>query len=337
MTAADAPPLVLPVLGVPVRFEVADPALRDAVEAAYGAWRGVRADDVAREPRIRLRTSGGGGLAGGEGRGGGEDGGAHARDGGGGTDAASAAVRTHAGGARLTIDRPGVAARASLDAMRAAARIAPGVVADPAAVREILDTLTLFLVTRLDRQPVHAAAIAAGGTALVLTGPSGAGKSTLAYAAHAAGLRVLSDDAVYVQIEPRLRLWGTGRPIHLDPRAAEWFPELAGRPVVPRPHGRRKAAVDAPAAAPPVAERAALCLLARGPGPPRAEALPPGEAVEAVASTLEPGFDAFEGTIRPRLEALAAGGAWRVVTGARPHDALPVLLELLDRARSPGA
>ena len=47
--------------------------------------------------------------------------------------------------------------------------------------------MTLLLVARQDRQPVHAAMVAGGSAALLLAGPTGVGKSTLAYAAHRAG------------------------------------------------------------------------------------------------------------------------------------------------------
>jgi serine kinase of HPr protein (carbohydrate metabolism regulator) len=53
--------------------------------------------------------------------------------------------------------------------------------------------------------------IGTGGAALLLAGSAGSGKSTLAYAASKAGLEVFSDDAAYIQLEPR-RVWGVVRP-----------------------------------------------------------------------------------------------------------------------------
>src|SRR5690606_32554444 len=129
---------------------------------------------------------------------------------------------------------------------------------------EAVDTLVLFLLSRLGRVPVHASGVLIGETAVVLAGRSGAGESTLALAAAREGLRVLSDDAVGAQPRPRVRVWGFPRPIHLLPDAGEG--DDAG-PLLPR-RGRWKRAVT-PAAcrwdSPPGADRAALCLLERGP------------------------------------------------------------------------
>ena len=66
------------------------------------------------------------------------------------------------------------------------------------------------------------------------------GKSTLAYLAHAAGIRVLSDDRVWVQMEPSLRIWGTPGTARLTAAALSLFPELgaAGEPVTPGSVGK---------------------------------------------------------------------------------------------------
>src|SRR6185503_14339932 len=72
---------------------------------------------------------------------------------------------------------------------------------------EMIETGALFLAAQAGRTPLHASAIMLGDVALVLAGPSGMGKSTLALAAAQAGLPVLSEDTLYVQTAPRLRLW----------------------------------------------------------------------------------------------------------------------------------
>ena len=48
--------------------------------------------------------------------------------------------------------------------------------------RNVLEGLSLFLVTRHDRIPVHASVLVNGKKAMAFTGPSGSGKSTLSYA-----------------------------------------------------------------------------------------------------------------------------------------------------------
>lgn len=313
------PSLVMPVLGVPVRFDAQTPALADAVEAAFGAWRTLdrRPELVttppAGPPRIRLRLTG-----------------SQLRS----RPPGPLAIRTRPGG-WLRLSDPGrLSGGARLDRMRGRLRIAPGALHNPRSIQHALDTLTLFLLTRLDREPVHAAAIATGdGRGLVLAGPSGIGKSTLALAALRDGLRVLTDDAVYLQLHPRLRVWGMGRPLHVSPATAKRFPGITGRAAVPRPGGTPKLPVEPePAGAarldPGVIEHAGLCILERGDAGPVVAPISADEAVRALLSRLDPGFDQFRDSIPERLHALAAGGAWRVRLGPRPEESLPALRKL---------
>lgn len=251
----------------------------------------------------------------------------------------------------LLLDAPDALGRARRTGMAAVARLAPALLATPERLHAVLDALVLFLLTPLDRQPVHAAAVAHGGAGLALAGRGGAGKSTLAYAALAAGLDVQGDDAVYVQLEPAPRVWTLRRPLHLAPEAARWFPELAGRPAVLRANGKRRIAVmpaartapDAPppaagwkggAAVPPLtAVRTwGLCVLERVPGAaPGAVPIAAEDAVAHVVTNLEPGFDVWRETIGARVAALARGGAWRLRVGDDPRAAVPVIRELLGR------
>jgi len=165
----------------------------------------------------------------------------------------------------------------------------------------------------------------------VLAGSSGAGKSALARAAAAAGLRVLTDDVVYVQLRPRLRLWALRRPIHL---LAEDVRDPGDAPLRLR-RGRWKHALPMPSAAddPPV-ERALVCLLERGEGPAALTPIGPEEAVASLLASLEPGFDRFRDTLTPALQALAAGGAWRLTLSKDPDEGLALVNGLLERARS---
>jgi hypothetical protein len=297
-------------MGIPVLIDADDPALLQAALGAYVSWpAGV--GDGASPLRIRL------GLA---------------RDPG---DAASPAcgdtLDVRVDGGRLAISGPGV--RGGADAARGEAwcTVAPALAADPRRLSaEVLDTLLLFLLTRAGRVPLHASGVVIGATAAVLAGPSGSGKSTLALAALGAGLPVLSDDTVYVQIGPHPRVWGFPRPIHVFPDDA---PAGADGGLRLR-SGRWKTAVPLPAAAPPAAGRAALFLLERG----DRVALRPisiDVAVDGMMAMLEPGFDHFREQLPAAVRALATGGAWRLTLSASPAEALRLLRDTLDPPTAP--
>ena len=318
--------LELAILGVPVRFEAAEPELLDAVDAVYGPWRELAERDglVSRvgsgpSPLIRLRLGGSATVA-----------------------PEKLTIETRDDG-RLSAEADGVRAMANLGGMRAEARLAPAVIGDRRALRMVLDTVVLYLVTRLDREPVHGAVIATDSGGLILAGAGAVGKSTLSYAAHREGFRVLTDDAAYVQMSPSLRVWGMPGPLHLPRSAVAWFPELADEPLVRRPSGALKHAVelsDGEAAVtgggtrrvdPPMVERATLCILERAEdgavGQP-VTTLEPEKAVALLLSRLEPGFDAFRKSIARRLRALAAEGVWLVRVGGDPRATVAALSEI---------
>jgi hypothetical protein len=221
------------------------------------------------------------------------------------------------------------------DAMlgEAVAEVGEGLVDDREHFRcGVLEALALFMLARRDRDPLHAAAVVRGGAALLLAGPSGVGKSTLVYAAACAGLEILSEDAVFLQLDP-FRVWGMPRFVHLTPASVRFFPELEGvRPKL-LANGKTKLALDlrerAPAAPTAFAERAGVCLLARGdvPGIARLEA---DEVVEALTAAPEPGFDLYAGSIGARIRHAAECGAWRLTLPAHPSDAVPMLHRVLD-------
>jgi hypothetical protein len=192
----------------------------------------------------------------------------------------------------------------------------------------MLEPLTLFLVGAQDRQPVHAAAVARGGAAILLAGPSGAGKSTLAYALVRTGFALLADEPTYVQLEPRLRVWGRRPRIHLAPDAVRHFPELEGIPPTRLPSGKTKIVLDRPGGRRTrYAERAGVCLLRRG-GAPALERTSPEEVVAELMTRLDPGFDLFAGTIGERIRRVAEGGAWHLTVGDSPDEVLPLLEEV---------
>lgn len=289
-------------MGIPVTVTADDPALLHAALAAYA---GPAVPTGDREPPLRLHLFVATNIA--------------ARE--------DAAIGVRVDGPCLAITGGGVSGRADAGRSEARCTVPPGLLDDPQRLAaEVLDTLLLFLATRRGRVPVHASGIVIGGTAAVLAGPSGTGKSTLALAAHRAGLPVLSDDTVYVQTDPRLRVWGLPRPIHVFPHDAPGD----GAGAMRLRSGRWKRAVPLPAAPPP-AERAALFLLERG----ERVALHPADpdtAAGRMVALLEPGFDHFRGELPGVARALAAGGAWRLTLSADPAEAVAIIRRTLERA-----
>ncbi len=228
-------------------------------------------------------------------------------------------------GGRLALSGPGVAGGAEVSARRAQARVPRRLVGDPAALAaEVTDTLLLFLLARLGRTPVHAAGIRMGDAALVLAGPSGSGKSTLALAAMERGLQIFSDDTLYIQLRPAMRVWGFRRPLHVFPEDAPRFTgavRLRGgklKTVVPLQPG---------AAGPPFADRAILVLPGRGDRLDLSPVSP--EAAMARLGRLDAGFDLLAQESAWAAQALAANGAWRLTLTHDPHAAIDFLMERL--------
>src|SRR5262249_29864215 len=115
---------------------------------------------------------------------------------------------------RLRLARDGMEIHADGAQGRGALFYRPDTAA-PDVFDDLITTLVLFLVAQAGGSPPRASAVMLGPTALILAGRSGAGKSSLALAADRRGLAVLSDDTVYVQTQPRLRLWAWPRAIHV--------------------------------------------------------------------------------------------------------------------------
>jgi hypothetical protein len=193
-------------------------------------------------------------------------------------------------------------------------------------IERMLEPLTLLLLAAQDRQPLHAAGVTRGEVGVVLAAPSGTGKSTLTYAATRAGFAVLADEPVYIQLCPRLRIWGRRARIHLPVDARAHFPELVDTPPRPLATGKRKLVVENPGAWRRYAERVGICVLRRRPGfPPELEPLAPAHVVAELGTDLDPGYDLFAATIGERIARIAERGAWRLTLGDRPDDALPLL------------
>ena len=231
-------------------------------------------------------------------------------------DKVSPAIRAE--GSRLTIAGGGIDGAADAQSGNARCDVPAWLIDDPRSLADqVLDPLLLFVATRRGRVPVHAAGVMIGPTAVVLAGSSGSGKSSLALAAMADGLPVLSDDTIYVEHAPALRIWGFPRPIHVFPADA---PEGAGD--VRLRGGKLKHAI-APPAGPRHADRAALIVLLRG-NELSLEPIASAEAVDAL-SLLEPGFDLLRAESAAAITALAATGAWRLRLTRDPAAAIALL------------
>jgi hypothetical protein len=111
-----------------------------------------------------------------------------------------------------------------------------------------LEPLVYLALESLYCLPVHAAAVARGGRALLLCGDSGAGKTCLAYACARRGWTYLSDDAPVIHRE-REELVATGRPhqVRFRSSASALFQELAQFPAAERPNGKPDIEVDSAA------------------------------------------------------------------------------------------
>jgi hypothetical protein len=239
-----------------------------------------------------------------------------------GTGAAEVAVQ----GSQLTLKGVGARGGARADLRRAWCAVSRDFLAAPERLRaEVLDPLVLFLVTRHGRTPLHAAAVKAGELAILLMGPSGAGKSTLAVTADQAGWTVLSEDTVYIQLEPALKVWGSAGPAHLLSADGEpgQFRLRNGKlkRVIPL---RQPLGIH-------TADRATLCLLARGEAV-ALERIGPAEALTLVGAP-EPGFDLLAEDIRDASERLVRRGAWRLTLSDDAAEAIDLVSRRLPQLR----
>ena len=309
--------VTLPVLGIPTRFATNDRTMLELVDESFGVWRSLDAqqtpDEHERPVEVRIVVHDGGDAKPGS---------------------AAAPIRHHMSD-DLHFTARSADGVAESDPVRrlVVVRASAALVADGDRSRsEMLEAAVLALLSCDDRHPVHAAAVAHRGHALLLAAPSGTGKSTLAYACHAAGIDLLGDDHVRVQLAPSLRLWGWPARLRLHAETAERMgathaPAHADDPkakgVVDMRVGMRASRL--------VADEATVCMLSRDGGPIALEPLAPALAARALEDQLAPGFDRFPARWPSVVRALTAHGAWRLNLSHDVHEAVPVVRDLLSR------
>jgi hypothetical protein len=293
----------LTLLDVPTVIITDDPALLTTACAAYADW--IAVEPLAAEPGIELRLERGSSP----------------------TKRVSASIRVE--GSRLILSGDGIDGEADAVTGRARCTVPDWLADDAEALSaEIVDTLLLFLLARTGRRtPVHASGVMWGATALVLAGPSGSGKSTLALAAAERGLHILSDDTLYVQLEPGFRIWGFPRPIHVFAKDAP-----PGQHAVRLRGGKEKSVIDLHRQGNGEwsATRAKLVVLRRG-DRLSLDAITRDEAIASL-SRLDAGFDLLSEASAVAARALADAQPVALTLETNPRRAIDFLVEQLGAA-----
>jgi hypothetical protein len=306
----------LSVLGLPTRFETNSRYVHEVIAEAFDSWPAVGDQgDAGPESPLCVRVVVHAGTEHGEGR---------------------APVRHICpDGTRLIAHSPGSVAVSDPSRREAVAFVTTALVADREHFRsQILEAMTLSLLSQFDRHPLHAAAVAwgEGAGAVILAAPSGTGKSTLAYLAHRSGFHVLSEDRIWIQRSPSLRVWGWPGRIHLRPEAPARFAELATVPTSPHAGGKPRLAVETNCGAhAPIwfADDFAVCVLERGSGPASLSRLAPDTLAAALHAQVAAGFDRFPDRLDATVSALTRRGGWQLHLSDDPHDALPLLMRIV--------
>jgi len=222
-------------------------------------------------------------------------------------------------GRRLEVVDDGITVKADGERGRGTCIFRP-IAVDSEPFANAINTVVLFLIAQAGRIPLHASAVIVHGRALVLAGRSGTGKSALALAADRAGLPVLSEDTVFLQLQPSLCVWGRAEFVHL---AEEDVPAGVAGGIRVR-SGRVKKAI-------PIlhrcrrADRAILFLLTEG---DRVifQKLDPEDAVRALTRDPEPGYEFYGAHLEEAIRALAAKGCWRMRLSTEPDEAIAALV-----------
>ena len=304
--------LTIPVLGLPVTIETAESRLARCFAEQYGSWSDACLPRQPGARGVRLRCA----LL---------PQGRHGCEGVGAVSMGTP-LRIRVWKDRLALRGNGARGAAWSRAAVARCELAEGWLDQPARTRsEVLDTLLLFVLTRQDRVPLHAAGLACGDVAAVLAGPAGSGKSTLALHGVRAGLQLLSEDTVYIQARPG-RVWGWPGGIHVAPAQLALLGGIGASGERVR-NGKRKAVIEpshatrldsrTTGAAPALyRHRSALFLLERGRGPASLTVVDRAEAMAALSASIEPGFASFRAQLPAAVRAVASEGCWRLSLSA---------------------
>ena len=222
-------------------------------------------------------------------------------------------------GRQLEVVKGGIAVRADGESGHGSCIFQPTAVSS-APFADAINTVVLFLVAQADRIPLHASAVIVHARALILAGRSGTGKSALALAADRAGLPVLSEDTVFLQLRPSFCAWGRAEVVHLSEKDAP--PGVVGgirvrsgrvKRAIPIIHRCRKA------------ERAMLFLLTKG---DRIifHRLGPDDAVRELTRNPEPGYEFYGARLEEAVRVLASGGCWQLSLSNNPDEAIAALV-----------
>ena len=287
--------VTLPVLGLPTRFESNSRHVIETVDRTFGHWRALMSTQTPAVQPLRVRIV--------------------VHDG---QEDSTRPIRVRyiaPDPVRIIAQSSGSIAISDPARGESVAFISTTAAGDRDHFREaFLEATTFGLLAHFDRHPIHAAAIALEGRAVLLVGASGAGKSTLAHLAHGAGIDVMSEDRVWIQLEPSVTVWGS--PGHVRLRVDG----TSDKRVVPL----------APAAgtASHRATSAVVCVLDRG-ATASLDRIDSATLREALTQDVAPGFDRFPSRHQTCASALAACGGWRLTLSSDPRAALPLLQQLL--------
>jgi hypothetical protein len=310
----------LPVLGVPVEFSSNSAAAMEVVEQAFGIWRRLTSSSPVKAARPDVRVS----II--------EFEGAE-------LSAPPVPVSWRMPDPRRIIgSTPGSLGIADFDRGDVIIYVTAELLADRLHFSySFLEALTLTTVNSVDRLPIHAGGLARGNAALLLIGPSGSGKSTLVHAGMRSGMDVLADDAVYVQLRPRLAFWGFPIRVCLLPDAGGATlrgPRLRDFVLA---NGKAKTVVTTPAdrraSVPLVTDRVAAVILERS---SRAE---PASLQRVDSTTIEAALTAdltiplaqFGDDMREAIKRVAGHAAWHLKLSRDPADAVPLLQAVFDQ------
>ncbi|MBI4503419.1 MAG: hypothetical protein HY700_19955 [Gemmatimonadetes bacterium] len=197
--------------------------------------------------------------------------------------------------------------------------------------RLMLETPAAVLLARRGYGVLHAGAVTAAGSAVVIRGAPGAGKSTLVAAAHQAGLEVLGDETVLVARDDTDELLAAVRDLTLLPDS----PRLLGMETPLAPANSReddKLRIDLFSSSSPsarTARRVATVLLGhRNGGPARLEPLDPTTFLEEFRTGAIPQED-WSGTPGGIAASWARRGAFRLSGPGYLSGAVALLAGLL--------